>query len=86
MTGERDEVGAKEFAERLLNGEVGESPFSAVMRYLAAGRPTPKPGHRMRNINERDVLALVKAWNAWKLEQPIMTLAVGDNDPLEPVL
>lgn len=88
MAGERDEVGAKEFAERLLNGELGGQgdPFTAVMRYLTKPRPETRPGHRLRNPQERDLLALTKAWNAWKLEQPILTVEVGDNDQLEPLV
>jgi hypothetical protein len=88
MAGERDEVGAKEFAERLLNGELGGQgdPFTAVMRYLTKPRPESRPGHRLRNVQERDLLALVKAWNAWKMEQPIASVDVGDNDPLEPLV
>lgn len=87
MAGERDEVGAKEFAERLLNGELGGpgDPFAAVMRYLARP-PDVRPGHKLRNGQERDVLALVKAWNAWKMEQPLASLSVGDTEPLVPLV
>jgi hypothetical protein len=41
---------------------------------------------RVRNRAERDLLALVKAWNAWKMEQPVATLHVVDTDPVEPLV
>lgn len=86
MAGERDEVAAKEFAERLLNGELGGpgDPFTAVMRYLT--KPVPATGHRLRNRAERDVLALVKAWNAWRMEQPINSVDVRDDEQLAPLV
>lgn len=87
MAHEVDDTAGKDFAEKLLNGDLGGpgDPFTAVLRYLAKPAPT-REGHRLRNAQERDLLALVTAWNAWRMDEPATNLAPADNDPLVPLV
>jgi hypothetical protein len=87
MAHEVDMEAGKEFAERLLNGDLGGAgdPFVAVLRYLAKPAPT-RDGHRLRNSQERDLMALITAWNAWRMDEPATNLAPGDNDQLVPLV
>lgn len=87
MFAEVDEADAIRFADAFVDGEWGGpgSPMQALVRYLSSARTPGVPVARARNINERHLLALVKAWNAWRLNQPLDRLKVGDSEALVPV-
>jgi hypothetical protein len=88
MFAEKDEPDAVRFAEAFINGDWGGpgSPLQALIRYLSQARTPGVPGHRARNVNERHLLALVKTWNAWRMDQPLERLTIKDTEPLVPVV
>lgn len=85
MAAEQDEAGARAFAESFVSGEIAGAgnPVLALTRYVASAR-VPQ-GLRIRNINQRNLLALVKAWNAWRTGSPLERLVVRDTDALQPL-
>lgn len=88
MFAEQDETDAQRFADAFIAGEWGGpgSAIQALVRYLSSARTPGIPGHRSRNVNERHLLALVKAWNAWRMMQDVDRIRVNDNDSLVPLV
>lgn len=83
-----DEDDAHRFADAFLSGEWGGpgSPMQSLVRYMSQARTPGLTGKRDRNVNERHLLALVKAWNAWRMQQPLDKISITDNDQLIPVV
>lgn len=88
MFGESDEEDARRFSEAFLSGEWGGpgSPIQALVRFLSQARTPGIPGFRSSHVNERHLLALVKAWNAWRMNQSLDRLTVKDTDTFIPVV
>jgi hypothetical protein len=88
MFADADDAEAERFAEAFVNGEWGGpgSPLQALVRYMSQARTPGVPGYRAQNVNERHLLALVKTWNAWRMNEPLDKVKVADNDPLIPVV
>lgn len=88
MFAEADEADAMRFADAFLAGEWGGpgSPITALVRYLSQVRTVAAPGFRTTHVNERNLLALVKAWNAWRMQQALDKLTIRDADPFVPVV
>lgn len=88
MFAEQDEADAVRFSDAFLSGEWGGpgSPIQALVRFLSQARTPGLPGFRSSHVNERHLLALVKAWNAWRMQQPLDRLTVKDTDPFIPVV
>lgn len=83
-----DEADAHRFADQFVGGEWGGpgSPIQALVRYMSQARTPGVPGFRAANVNERHLLALVRAWNAWRMEEPLERITVRDNDQLIPLV
>jgi len=88
MFAAQDEADANRFADAFLSGEWGGpgSPLQALVRYLSQARTPGKTGQRDRNVNERHLLAMVKAWNAWRMNEHLDKITITDNDQLIPLV
>ena len=88
MFAERDEADALRFAESFVNGDWGGpgSPMQALIRYVSSARTPGIPGQKARAVNERHLLAIVKAWNAWRMDQPLERIKIAQDEPLVPVV
>ena len=88
MFAHHDEADAYRFSDAFVGGEWGGpgSPIQALVRYLSQARTPGVPGFRAHNVNERHLLALVKAWNAWRMNESIDRIKVSDSDPLIPLV
>lgn len=88
MFAEADEADALRFSEAFVSGEWGGpgSPIQALVRFLSQARTPGIPGFRSSHVNERHLLALVKAWNAWRMQDNLTKIVIKDTDPFIPVV
>jgi hypothetical protein len=88
MASEVHEDDARRFADEIVGANFHQgSPALAWVRYLAALSGNPRSNTIfVRNASERHLLGLVKAWNAWRLNQTLDRIVVRDNDQLVPVV
>lgn len=78
MAAEASEKDAHEFADLWINGEshgTGD-PLLALARFVAQAQAPRTMRHRDRLQNVKNLLALVKTWNAWRLEEPLDMLRI----------
>lgn len=85
MAAEQHEGMAVDFVQSIIDGANPSPQALAVMRYAAATRQVPY-GARLRNVNERHVLALVRAWNALRLGDKLDRIVIKDDDQVVPVV
>jgi len=60
--------------------------MQALLRYVSSARTPGIPGQKARAVNERHLLAIVKAWNAWRMDQPLERIKIAQDEPLVPVV
>lgn len=88
MCAEANEQEARRFADMFIHGEVVKTvgdPILALTRYVAQAKPQNRgPGIRSRISAERHLLALVLAWNAWRLDEDLDRIVVRSDDTLVP--
>lgn len=87
MMGESDEPKAREFATKLITGEstgTGD-PLIALTRYLVLAQAPKEAGNRDRNAAMRNLMACLKAWNAWHTGELMQKLTVEDGEQVPAV-
>ena len=87
MAAEGNDQAAHQFVDLFVTGESSGTgdPFLALTRYLAgaAVRET-QGGHRTRQRALQHMGALVRVWNAWRLDEEVERVVVRETDRLVP--
>lgn len=84
MIAESSETMTREFVDTFVAGTstgTGD-PMLALARYLARAQAAKTNSFKSRDNAIRNLLALVKTWNAWIEKEPVELLSVKENETL----
>lgn len=77
------------FLHSLMQGEWGGpgDPLMAFVAYAARARGNTRgrgaPGVRGRTVQEEQLMAMIKTWNAWRTNEPVKLLSIKSAELLE---
>lgn len=84
MAAESNDHAAHQFVDLFVEGESSGTgdPFLALTRYLALTVRETQGGFRTRARAMQHILALVRVWSAWRLDEQVDRILVRDSDRL----